>query len=255
MLHHKLIVGDCLKIIGNESHAAGFDCIMADPPDNIGLGYDTYADVMPVFAYQQFLRNCVYKFTSNAPIVWISFNPIYTAWMGHVAHEMLLINRDWELKPCVQTFTFGQYNKADLTTCHRPLWRFKRKDAPLYPDNILEESWRQAHGDKRAAPGGRVPGDVFNFPRVTGNSKQRRKWHPTQLNEKVVERAVLLSTQPGQTVLDPFGGTGTTLRVCERAQRQCTLIELSENYSKHIWSEWMNSHKPDDPNHYLCMIS
>jgi len=82
-----------------------------------------------------------------------------------------------------------------------------------------------------------VPGDVFDFTRVTGNSKQRRAWHPTQLNEGLVERCLRLTTPPGGTVLDPFGGTGTTLRVCKRLELPCTLIELDRDYCKRIAEE------------------
>ena len=89
---------------------------------------------------------------------------------------------DLEAKPCVQTFTFGQHNHHDLGNNHRPLLRLRWHDAPLYPDAIRVPSWRQENGDKRADPRGRVPGDVFDFTRVTGNSKQRRHLapHPTQ---------------------------------------------------------------------------
>jgi DNA modification methylase len=158
---------------------------------------------------------------------------------------------EWEAKPCVQVFTFGQHRKTDLGNNHRPLWRLKRKDAPLYPDAIKVPSWRQRNGDKRAAAGGRVPGDVFDmqyidhsaatwpgdvldFPRVTGNSKQRCDWHPTQLHEDLVERCIKLSTPEYGSVLDPFGGTGTTLRVCKSINRSCTLIEKSAGYCDKI---------------------
>jgi DNA modification methylase len=98
-------------------------------------------------------------------------------------------------------------------------------------------SWRQENGDKRADPRGRVPGDVFDFTRVVGNSKQRRPWHPTQLNEGLVERCIKLSTHEGDTVLDPFGGTGTTLRVCKPLGIACTLIELHLGYCVKIAAE------------------
>jgi DNA modification methylase len=105
------------------------------------------------------------------------------------------------------------------------------------PDAIRVPSWRQKNGDKRADPRGRVPGDVFNFTRVVGNSKQRRPWHPTQLNEGLVERCIKLTTPPGESVLDPFGGTGTTLRVCKRTGNPCTLIELDAGYCAKIAKE------------------
>jgi len=80
-------------------------------------------------------------------------------------------------------------------------------------------------------------GDVFDYPRVTGNSKQRRAWHPTQLNEGLVERCLNLTTVEGDYVLDPFGGTGTTLRVCKRIGRNCTLVEIDPAYCAKIAEE------------------
>jgi DNA modification methylase len=79
--------------------------------------------------------------------------------------------------------------------------------------------------------------DVFNMPRVTGNSKQRRAWHPTQLNERLVERCLKLTTPPGGRVIDPFGGTGTTLRVCKRLGLACTLVEIDRGYCDKIAEE------------------
>jgi DNA modification methylase len=71
---------------------------------------------------------------------------------------------------------------------------------------------------------------VFDFTRVVGNSKQRRSWHPTQLNEGLVERCVKFTTPERETILDPFGGTGTTLRVCRPLGYPCTLIEIDKGY-------------------------
>jgi DNA modification methylase len=80
-------------------------------------------------------------------------------------------------------------------------------------------------------------GDVFDFPRVTGNSKQRCNWHPTQLHEDLVERCLKLSTPPGGSVLDPFGGTGTTLRVCRKLGYESTSIEIDKEYCRRICEE------------------
>lgn len=231
----RLIHGDCLEVF--KSMQPQFDCIFADPPDNIRLGYYGYEDDLSEKQYRSLLYQWVEHFTLAAPVVWISFNARWTLAMARVMDRFIELQDDWEFKPFVQTFTFGQNNRHDCGNGHRPLWRLKHTSAPLYPDAIKVPSWRQQNGDKRAAPGGRVPLDVWDFPRVTGNSKQRRSWHPTQLNEGLVERAILLSTQPGDSVCDPFGGTGTTLRVCKRLERDCTLIEASEVYCDRIQEE------------------
>jgi hypothetical protein len=298
----RLYEGSCLDLIPTMTA----HCIFADPFDNLGKKYEGFKDKMPHAQYVQFLQDCLEKFTVAAPIVWISFFSRYTVDMGEIAAKFLRAHKSWECKPCVQVFTFGEHNQHDLGLNHRPLWRFKHKDASLYPDQIRVASWRQRNGDKRADPRGRVPGDVldfqnprtdfigciarcqkgilgyvqgrkivkgetiwvgyrledngewqsktptiihrvvspdpgdvFDFPRVTGNSKQRCDWHPTQLHEDMIERCVKLSTKDGadNLVIDAFGGTGTTLRVCSRIGRRCYLIEKSPGYCEMIAQE------------------
>lgn len=213
------------------------DCIFADPPDNIGLAYNSYDDNLPEEEYVQLLEDWLDLFVCKAPTVWMSFNSIWTIQMGWICTQLKFKYSDLEIRPCVQTFTFGQNKKTDLTNGHRPLWRFQREGTKLYPEAIKVPSWRQQNGDKRAASGGKVPDDVFDFPRVTGNSKQRRPWHKTQLHEGLVERALKFTTRPGGKVVDPFAGTGTTLRVCRRLGFLCTLIDIDREYCANIADE------------------
>lgn len=229
----ELINGDCLEVLRDYG---GVDCIFADPPDNIGLGYAHTDDRLKSNEYNDLLRAWVAAFLEYADnAVWVSFNSRHVHTMGRIVCEFADRGflKDWDFQPCVQTFTFGQYNTNDFSNCHRPLWRFTRKGLRLNVDAIRVPSARMLQGDKRAS-GPRVPGDVFEFSRVVGNSKQRRPWHPTQLNEGLVERCILMTTNEGDHVLDPFGGTGTTARVCQRLNRSCTLVEISPTYCEHI---------------------
>jgi site-specific DNA-methyltransferase (adenine-specific) len=236
----QLVNADCLDFLETFDQV---DTIMADPPDNIGLSYGEYKDRQTENEYIDLLRCWLNRFILKSQIVWFSYNAKWTFEVGKIVTEIVgLHGGNVEAKPCVQVFTFGQHNHHDLGNNHRPLLRLRWKTAPLYPDAIRIASWRQEHGDKRADPRGRVPGDIFDFTRVTGNSKQRRAWHPTQLNEGLVERCLKLTTPPGGHVFDPFGGTGTTLRVCKRLGFHCTLTEIDKNYCEKI-AEENNLHK------------
>jgi site-specific DNA-methyltransferase (adenine-specific) len=230
----RLIHGDCSEVLANDPRH--YTVAFGDPPDNIRLGYGEYKDKLPDAAYLDrmyvWLEACVRK----ADVVWWSFNARWTLEVGNIGMEL----RDayqLQFKACQQTFTFGQDNQKDLKNNHRPLYRFMREGTVLYPDSIRVESWRLQNGDKRANPKGCVPGDVFEFTRVVGNDKERRRWHPTQLREALVERCIRLATTDGDSVLDTFGGTGTTLRVCGRLGRDCTLIELDPGYCERIAAE------------------
>ena len=214
-MKNTLINLDCMEWLPDMEE---IDTLFADPPDNIGLGYQTYKDKLPDEQYVELLSTWLHLFVYKAKTVWFCLqraagrsrsarivspeSPRPDPWAGSQA--------------CVQTFTFGQHCHHDLGNNHRPLLRLRWSDAPLWPDAIRVPSWRQENGDKRADPRGRVPGDVFDFTRVVGNSKQRRTWHPTQLNEGLVERCLKMTTPAGGNVVDPFGGTGTTLSVCRQ---------------------------------------
>lgn len=218
------------------------DCIFADPPDGIGLGYSEYDDKITDVDYLFLLSTWIDHFVRKAHTTWISFNAKWTVAMGGIVSAYLSEHPQLEVKPMVQTFTFGQHNQQDFGNNHRPLWRFRWPDAPIYPDAIRIPSWRQLNGDKRADPRGRVPGDVFDFPRVTGNAKQRRKWHPTQLHEGLVARCIQSCTKEGDMVIDPFAGTGTTLRVCKALERSCITMDLDRTYCEKIAQENGISH-------------
>lgn len=213
-----------------------FKMIFADPPDNIGLDYATYTDRVSLTLYAKLLRDILWLSKDKCEILWVSFNARHLPLMGTLFYDFL---RDggWVFKPGVQTFTFGQNNKHDLGNGHRPLWRLMREGATIYPDAIRVPSWRQLHGDKRANPDGCVPLDCFNFPRVVGNSKQRRKWHKTQLHEGLYERCVKLSCCEDDRACDLFAGTGTLARVCEPLQVASTLIEMDLSYCEEIVKE------------------
>lgn len=231
-LTHELINADWRQIDHGESQ---YDVCFADPPDNIGLGYSGFKD--KIQNYEQFLSDMIEGCTALAPICWFSFNAKWTDIMGRLIANFRDEHKDWEFLPCQQTFTFGQHNKHDLGNNHRPLYRLKLDTARLYPKAIRVPSWRQLNGDKRAAKGGRVPGDVFDFTRVTGNSGQRRRWHPTQLNELLVERCLRLSSPRGGSVYDPFAGTGTTLRVARKIGLNCCVSDISPVYCREIAKE------------------
>lgn len=236
-MDYKIICDDCIFALPNIVKQHGIiDCIFADPPDNLGLNYDTYEDTKSYNQYCILLKEWTTAFIKSAKTTWISFNSKWTAEMGIVA-EFIKNNYDIEFRPMIQTFTFGQHNKHDFTNAYRPLYRFRWLDAPIYIENIKIESWRMQHGDKRANPDGKSPNDVFDFPRVVGNSKQRRKWMPTQLHEGLVERCIKSCTKGGDLVADLFGGSGTALRVCTNINRNCIHVDVSYNYCEHVANE------------------
>ena len=126
-------------------------------------------------------------------------------------------------------YTFGQdqTSKGKYALCYRPVYWL---NSPyVRPEKIKVPSARQAkYNDKRAAPGGKMPANVFEFSRICGTFRERRRWSPTQLPETMVKRIVMGHCCPGGRVLDPFIGSGTTAIVCQRLGLDCVGIEVSE---------------------------
>lgn len=60
--------------------------------------------------------------------------------------------------------------------------------------------------------------------------REKKYDHPGQTSLDITERIIKAFTLPGQTVLDPFGGTGTTAEACIKLNRQCTIFEKSPRY-------------------------
>ena len=64
------------------------------------------------------------------------------------------------------------------------------------------------------------------------------KLHPTMKPVGLIRQFILNSTKIGDTVYDPFGGSGTTLIACEHTKRKCRMIELDPNYVSTIIQRW-----------------
>nr|WP_297932603.1 DNA methyltransferase [uncultured Lachnoclostridium sp.] len=76
---------------------------------------------------------------------------------------------------------------------------------------------------------GANPGNVWGFSHMHYCNKNRQK-HPTQKPEGLYERMVLASSNEGDTILDPFLGSGTLLRVCQQTGRFGIGIDNNEEY-------------------------
>jgi DNA modification methylase len=113
------------------------------------------------------------------------------------------------------TFTLG---RADYQRQYEPI---------LY-------GWPAGHD--RYWCGARDQGDVWFFDKPVRNDL-----HPTMKPVALVERAIRNSSKTRDVVLDPFGGSGSTLIACEKAGRQARLIELDPRYCDVIvqrWQDW-----------------
>ncbi|MCS6898105.1 MAG: site-specific DNA-methyltransferase, partial [Nitrospira sp.] len=75
---------------------------------------------------------------------------------------------------------------------------------------------------------------VWYFPRVCGTFKERAGFHGCQMPEQLLGRIIKLSSHPGELVLDPFAGSGSTLIVAKKLGRDWLGFEISAHYAERI---------------------
>lgn len=131
----------------------------------------------------------------------------------------------WYYKNCPSVIR--GWRSAQLTCLH-----IARKGAKLYPEHFLNEQQltKKQQGKLRYMPG---PTSVMEVPLEIGFvGKSEQTGHPSQKPVKVIEPLILMSTEVGDTVLDPMCGSGTTGVVCKKLGRHALLCDKSEEYTQ-----------------------
>ena len=227
MSKHAILCGDFLKILPTLPPAT---MIFADPPDNLGVVYDGgVSDQRNDYLHWLLEGIATAALLHDPKVFWLSINHIYLSdvlrWFGCWRSDS---PSEWQVRLFLWRFTFGQHRNSDFGNGYRPILRFSRPGTEWYTDSVRVPSARQTkYHDKRASAEGRVPDDVWDFPRVCGTFHERRPWHPNQHPEALMERIIKVSCREGDDCIDLFGGTFTTDRVCRRLGVSCTSIEIS----------------------------
>mgnify|MGYP000330098119 CR=1 FL=1 len=99
------------------------------------------------------------------------------------------------------------------------------------PPETVAYGWTA--GAAHRPPPDRKQDTVWAVPRPMAS-----KDHPTMKPVELIERALANSTTPGQLVLDPFGGSGSTLIAAHRLGRRAAIIELAPGYTDVICRRW-----------------
>ena len=207
-----------------------FDLIVADPPYNVGKDYGTTVDSIAKDDYLAFLH----EWTTEATRLLKPDGTIYV-FMGFrfisclyniLENECGLFFNSW----ICWHYTQGQGRRRGFSARHDDILMFTKhpKNFTFNLDDIrVPQKYYRSVNNMRGAN----PGDVWEFPHIhycQGN----RQAHPTQKPEGLIERMVLASSSIGDNVLDPFVGSGTTLRVCQQHSRGCTGLEINSEYVK-----------------------
>jgi site-specific DNA-methyltransferase (adenine-specific) len=225
----------------------------ADPPFNIGYEYDVYQDRRARHEYLAWTDRwlqAVKRVLKPDGSFWVAIGDEYAAELKVRLDALGLTMRNW----IIWHYTFGVSCKKKFNRSHAHIFYYvvDPKRFTFDADAVRVPSARQTtYADRRANPTGKLPDDTWvlrpqedgslfgpdedtwYFSRVCGTFKERTG-HPCQMPEAVLERIIRVATRPGELVLDPFAGSGTTLATAKRLGRRYLGIELSADYAERV---------------------
>ncbi|HWG45715.1 MAG TPA: site-specific DNA-methyltransferase [Gemmataceae bacterium] len=248
----QILTGDCLRHLG-ELPEASVDLAFADPPFNIGYEYDVYNDRQTRDEYLDWTARwlaAVRRVLKPDGSFYVAIGDEYVAELKVRLDALGFVMRNW----IVWHYTFGVNCKLKFNRSHAHILYYVM-DPKRFTFNaaaVRVPSARQTtYADRRANPVGKLPddtwvlrpqeddrcfaadSDTWYVARVCGTFKERTG-HPCQMPEAVLERIIRVSSNPGDVVLDPFAGSGTTLAAAKRLGRRYLGIELSEDYAERV---------------------
>ena len=231
----ELIVGDCLEVMADIPDDT-FDMAFADPPFNLGKRYSSYRDGRPSDEYLDWCRQWIHEMVRvtkptgsilvhNIP-KWLTY---YSAILNEVAHFKHWISWDAMSTPLGKTLLPAHYGILFYTKQPKG-FKFYEVRAPHKRCRVCK-AYAKDYGGKsdQRHPFGALVSDVWtDIHRIRHN--KRRDPHPCQLPIHLMERLILMTTDPGDVVLDPFLGTGTTAIAARALGRRYVGIDVDAEY-------------------------
>lgn len=252
-----LFAGDCLCVLPQIRDSI-VDTVFADPPFNLGKEYGANCDdLRPDEDYvnwcKKWIAECVRTirpggsfFLYNLP----KWNVLLGAYLTGLGMEF----RHWiaiEISACLPIpgrlhpshYSLLYYTKGKPKT-------FRRVRTPIQLCRHCGKEVKDYGGHRSAMnPKGVTLKDVWtDIPPVRHWKFKSKERTANALSTKTLDRVIEISTLPGDMVLDPFGGSGTTFAVCEKKGRRWigAEIDFAPQIIDRLESGEIGSHRNDD---------
>mgnify|MGYP002139541656 CR=1 FL=1 len=228
--------GDCVKLLKKLPNDS-VDITFADPPFNLKKNYNSYKDSLKVQEYLQWCEEWLTEmvritkptgsiFVHNIP-KWLTH---YAAFLNTKVDFKHWISWDAPTAPMGKSLQPGHYGILFYAKNIKQIkyYEIRHPHKRTRKANILAKDY----GGKKNLlhPFGPLVSDVWTDIHRIKHDKFRDE-HPCQLPIHLLERIILMSTDEGDIVLDPFAGTGTTMVAAKRLGRQYIGFELDEHYA------------------------
>lgn len=236
-----LFQGDCLELLASVPNES-MQLVVTSPPYNLGKEYEKKLKLENYLQQQErVISECVRVLTTTGSICWQ---------VGNYVDNGSIIPLDSVLYPIFDRLGLKMRNRIVWhfehgLHCSRRfsgryetiMWFTKSEDYVFnldpvrvpqkYPGKRYFKGPRA--GEYSCNPLGKNPGDIWVIPNVKNNHVEKAD-HPCQFPVELIERLVLSMTNEGDSVFDPFVGTGTTIVAAIRHGRKGIGTEVFEKY-------------------------
>ncbi|MCL2888486.1 MAG: site-specific DNA-methyltransferase [Elusimicrobia bacterium] len=236
--------GDCRKLIKKVPDSS-VRLVVTSPPYNIGKPYGKYLDTIPLDEWKKLIKDItkeIYRVLKPDGSFFLNLSPIPYGEdreilpLPFIGYQIMK-EENFKIRNII-TWTFN--NMQNCT--NRLSGRYENivwgvKDIKNYVFNLDKIRIPYiTQNDKRLAGGkGRNPTDVWYFNRVNNMTKKSLNLkHPTIYPLDMIERIITMSSDKGDTVLDPFLGSGTTCLAALKLGRKSIGFEMDSSYKKEI---------------------
>jgi modification methylase len=240
----QIIKGDCTQVL-TEFPDRSVDLIFADPPYNLQLekelwrpnatkvnGVEEAWDQFTNFeAYDHFTHNWLkecQRVLKDSGTIWVigSYHNIFR--VGRIMQDLgywILNDIVW-----IKNNPMPNFRGVRFTNAHETLIWAQKNKGNRYTFNY--KAMKSINRDNSNNTSVQMRSD-WKLPLCTGKERLKingEKAHPTQKPEALLERVILSSTNPGDIILDPFFGSGTTGAVAKKLGRHWIGIEAESGY-------------------------
>lgn len=229
---------DLLPTIPDET----ISMVVTSPPYNLGKPYETRLEINDYLSQQRkIISECVRILKNNGSICWE---------VGNYVNDGEIIPLDILLYPIFKSFGLqlrnrivwhfehGLHNTKRFSGRYEVILWFTKSDnyyfnldpvrvPQKYPNKKYFKGPKK--GELSSNPLGKNPSDVWIIPNVKSNHVEKTI-HPCQFPVELIERLVLSLTKPGDWVLDPFAGVGTTGIASLIHERKAVCAEIMHKY-------------------------
>lgn len=223
----KLVCGDAIEEMVKLADKS-VRLIITDPPYNLNKDYGNNKDNLEFTEYLEFSRKWLkeaHRILTDDGTIYIFMGMRYISYIYSILEQEIgMTFNSW----ITWYYTQGIGKTKGFSPRHDDILMFTKHPQKFVfnlDDIRVPQKFYRSVNNMRGAN----PGNVWEFSHMHYCNKNRQN-HPTQKPEGLYERMILTSSNEGDTVLDPFVGSGTLLRVCQQTNRNGIGIEINSEY-------------------------